>query len=133
MFCVKSSSLGGVSVKGSCPSFSTAEPEVFGPATWFVLHSFAQNFPEQPDKSRRQACTNFVASLPYMLPDSRSASNFQRFLQEYNLLEVCNSAPALREFFCTSHNSVNVRQGKALFDCSPKNLDAMYGSAPQCV
>ncbi len=135
MFCVGASVLGGVPMASTCANLSTAHPEVFGPVTWNVLHVLAQKFPDRPELPQIQACTGFVASLPYMLPEGESALAFQRFSIDYpgSLDAACATGPALRQFFCNAHNFVNEHLGKPPLNCSPVNLDAMYGTAPMCV
>lgn len=135
MICVPSSLLGGFPMSSSCSALSTARPEVFGPVTWNVLHTLAQQFPDRPDPTQRQACMGFVASLPYMLPESASAASFQRYSVDYpgSLENVCQSGPELRKFFCRAHNQVNRTRGKPVLECRPETLEAMYGTMPVCL
>ena len=119
----------------TCPSLSTARPEVFGPPTWYVLHTLAQQFPDLPTVSQAEACRGFVGALPYMLPEGESAASFQRFGVDYaaSLGNMCANGPALRQFFCNAHNYANQHVGKPPLNCDPVNLLAMYGTAPMCV
>jgi len=119
----------------TCSGLSTARPEVFGPVTWNVLHTLAQQYPDRPDQTRTQACSGFVASLPYMLPDPASAAALQRYSIDYpgSLEAVCSGGPHLRQFFCNAHNAVNESLGKPPVSCDPVTLGSMYANAPLCV
>lgn len=134
MFCVPARTLGGFPMKDTCSSLSTARPEVFGPVTWYSLHILAQQYPDRPDPSRIQACTGFVASLPYMLPEASSAAFFQRYTIDYpgSLQGICAGGAQFRQFFCNAHNAVNESLGKQPFSCDPVTLAEHYATAPIC-
>lgn len=53
---------------GACGVRTTADPRVWGPEAWRMLHVFAQNFPTDPTQQAIDACTNFINALPWMLP-----------------------------------------------------------------
>ena len=135
MFSVPSSTLGGTGVSEVCPQISSNKPDVFGPATWWALHTFAQNYPDLADSEHRLACENFVGSLPHMLPCSHCGHHFKDFIEQYTSRSgsMCEGRLKLADFMCQSHNNVNAGTGKPLYSCCPARLRAQYSSQSLCV
>ena len=53
---------------GTCGSMTSADPRVFGPDAWKMLHYMGQWYPTAPSDQAAEACVNFINALPYMLP-----------------------------------------------------------------
>lgn len=55
---------------GACGARTTADPRIWGPEAWRMLHVFAQNYPTDPSQQAIEACANFINALPFMLPSA---------------------------------------------------------------
>ena len=135
MISVESSLLGGVGVRATCPSVSSRWPDVFGPPTWFVLHTMAENYPERATAYQREACEKFVSGIPVMLPCSSCGDHFEQFMSDWSTLNgsMCTGKEPLKRYLCESHNQIRAASGKALESCCPLNLAAKYATQPLCV
>ena len=112
--CVPSSRVSGMHVAEVCPRVPSKTPEVWGPSGWFMMHVMAANYPNEPSSEYRTACSDFLQSLPYMLPCGECGKHLQEYVQNIDIPKSCASKDSLHEFVNAVHDSVNQRKGKAL-------------------
>ena len=135
MFSVESSIMGGNSFKEVCPNVSSKWPDVFGPPTWFVLHTMAEHFPQRATDHQREACEKFIGGVPVMLPCGMCGEHFGKFTNDWATEHgsMCSGKETLKKFVCGAHNNVNRAAGKPDIDCCSSNLSSLYASQPLCV
>ena len=56
-------------------------PEIWGPHYWFVIHSIAFNYPNNPNALQKKDHYKFIQSLPEFIPDKKSSKNFAELLK----------------------------------------------------
>jgi len=61
---------------GTCGTRTTLGSRVFGPDAWQMLHTFAQNYPPDPQPHVVEAWERMINALPYMLPSHMSGYGF---------------------------------------------------------
>lgn len=86
-------------------------PKVWGPATWFFLHSVALSQEEQIPEEQQKRLVRFLSKdLPWLLPCPTSRENFQRHLASNNSdlsAALRKGRQGLVQWLVTMHNAVN--------------------------
>jgi len=96
----------------NCPPDS----EALGNATWTFLHTTAAYFPSKPTPTQRVSMLSLIQSLPILYPCWHCASDFGDAIKASP--PDVRSREALSKWMCERHNEVNVKLGKAEFDCA---------------
>lgn len=96
---------------------NTKDPEVFGPALWFVLHNSAAHYPEKASPIMANQMMGFIKGLPAMIPCASCKEHATAHIEANmaNLPMICSGRNNLEKFFVEFHNYVNKRYGKPLF------------------
>ncbi|KAF9086513.1 hypothetical protein BGX23_008816 [Mortierella sp. AD031] len=94
---------------------ATAKAEL-GRATWKLLHTMAGRYPLKPKPDERAAIKQWIYLLSRLYPCGECADHFQAMLKQHP--PQTSSRAALSNWACSVHNIVNIRLGKAEFDCS---------------
>ena len=97
---------GNFTPAGVCGPIFSANPRVFGPPTWKMLHIMAEYYPDAPTAQVVAACRNFTSSLPLMLPCDHCGYHLNETIQSYTA-PICTSADDLQEFLVHAHNRVS--------------------------
>ena len=66
-------------------------PEIWGPHYWFVIHSIAFNYPNNPNALQKKDHYKFIQSLPEFIPDKKSSKNFAELLKLYSVVPYLDS------------------------------------------
>ena len=121
---------GGAGYEEQCLSYPASLPEVFGPGIWWVLHTTASVYPNNPEESKRAECEQFVNSLPSMIPCTACARHCREEMSKQDIAKACSSGDELSNFWCSVHNAVNARLDKPLMDCASAREE--YSTVPVC-
>lgn len=89
-------------------------PEIWGPHYWFVIHSIAMNYPNNPNAVQKKDHYKFVQSLPQFIPDLKSSNNFINLIKLYPVLPYLDSRKDFVKWTHFIHNRVNEDLGKDL-------------------
>lgn len=120
-------------VNGRVPSGSsiakyanTKDPEVFGPALWFVLHNSAAHYPENASPIMASQMIGFIKGLPAMIPCASCKEHATAHIEANvaNLPTICSKRSNLEAFFVEFHNKVNKKLGKPMF--TVEQAEKMY-------
>lgn len=89
------------------------KPEIWGPATWTLLHSITLEYPESPTTEDKENIKNFINCFGKVLPCEKCRINFKSHIEEIPLNDdVLNSRKNLIKWMIDVHNSVNKMNGK---------------------
>lgn len=99
----------------SCINQSGTTKEELGRATWTLLHSIADTYPENPSPSLRTHAANLIKALSNLYPCGKCQEHFQRYLEYYPI--DTSTKRALQTWMCNFHNDVNRKLNKPLFNC----------------
>lgn len=108
------------------------DPDLWGPAKWFSLHSGAYYYPERADAKTIELMKGYIHGLPVMLPCKSCSYHATMFIKERekDLDTICSSNYNLFNFFVDFHNYVNKRKGKPLM--SYEDARKLYSSKAVC-
>ena len=81
------------------------DPTIWGPKTWFFLHSVALIYPENPTKQDKKNYKTFFESLQHVLPCPGCSDNYKRHLKELPI-DLSNNIN-LNKWLIEMHNKVN--------------------------
>ncbi|GFN96356.1 sulfhydryl oxidase [Plakobranchus ocellatus] len=95
-----------------CPLDSS----LLGNNTWSFLHTMAAYYPAKPSAEQQYKMVKFIELLSDFYPCHKCAAHLREDLKTFK--PDTKSNEALSQWFCQLHNKVNVRLGKAEFDCS---------------
>lgn len=87
-------------------------PEIWGPHYWFVIHSIAFNYPNNPNALQKKDHYKFIQSLPEFIPDKKSSKNFAELLKLYSVVPYLDSRKDFVKWTHFIHNRVNESLGK---------------------
>jgi mitochondrial FAD-linked sulfhydryl oxidase len=137
-----SSHSSGVSVGLGAAAIATSPPDAspsatnqcpvdidqLGRATWTFLHTAAAYYPTHPTSVQRSSMLALLKSLPFTYPCHHCASHLAENMKENPPELHVTDRATLSRWLCERHNDVNVRLGKARFDC--KETDERWRDGP---
>jgi hypothetical protein len=86
--------------------------EIWGPKYWFVLHSIARTYPENPSDAIQKIYYSWIRNIPLFLPDKSIGKSFGLLLDEYPVTPYLDSRVSLMKWTHYIHNIVNKKLGK---------------------
>ena len=93
-----------------------ANPDVWGPRYWFVLHSIAITYPLRPNDITKKKYYEFIENLHLFLPHSEIGAQFSTFLKEYPVTPYLDSRESFMKWMHFIHNRINISLGKPTLD-----------------
>lgn len=95
---------------------NSADPQVWGPAFWFILHNGSARYPEKASPLWKESMRGFILGMPAMIPCEVCADHARAHIEaNWNRLdEIVNGRKNLFNFFVDMHNMVNKRYGKPI-------------------
>lgn len=101
------------------PDYISMMTKVWGPPTWFFLHSMAMAYPKYIDENDpydvkiRDSMYVFLSNLGYVLPCGICGSSYLKYIntQELSISKYLNSRADLVHFIYLIHEKVNDKLG----------------------
>ncbi|CAG9560891.1 unnamed protein product [Danaus chrysippus] len=104
-----------VTEKKECP----LDKDELGRHTWGFLHSMASYFPEKPTHTQSNDMSKFFNIFAQFYPCEPCALDFKEDIAKHP--PKTKSRKDLVKWLCERHNTVNIKLGKPVFDCSKAN------------
>lgn len=99
--------------------------ELLGHRAWFLLHTMAAKYPEEPSAADKAAMHHVVAGIGQLYPCPICRQHLQAKLANLGPVPTDNRQD-LAVWFCRLHNSVNEDLNKPRHRCDPFELDLQY-------
>lgn len=99
---------------------------VWGPKYWYVLHSVAYNYPENPNDVTKRKYYDFIQNIPLFLPNVDMGNNFSNLLDKYPVSPYLDCRDSFIRWVHFIHNKVNGHLNKkeiSLCDSLDKYLE----------
>ena len=87
-------------------------PEVWGPHYWFVLHSIAITYPNNPNETTKKKYYEFIQNLPLFIPHEEIGNNFVKVLNKFPVTPYLDSRDSFMKWMNFIHNKINLSLGK---------------------
>lgn len=91
------------------------DPTVWGPKLWFVIHTFALNYPDNPTYEDRRVMEEFFNNLKYSIPCHKCRIHYRQNLQNNPIISYLDNKQSLFKYTVDLHNLVNKSLGKKIY------------------
>ena len=91
------------------------DPTVWGPKLWFVIHTFALNYPNQPTYEDKRVMEEFFNNLKSTIPCQKCRIHYTQRLERNPIINYLDSKQSLFKFTIDLHNQVNKSLGKKIY------------------
>ena len=105
------------------------DPSVWGPKLWFVIHTVALNFPDNPSYEDKRHYEDFFNNLTFMIPCDKCRIHYTDRLRKNPVINHLDNSDKLFRYTIHLHNDVNKSLHKPLltYDDVIKNYKREYG------
>ena len=97
------------------------DPEVWGPKLWFVIHTFALNYPDNPTYEDKRVMEEFFNNLKYSIPCNKCRVHYRQRLQRDPIINYLDNRQSLFKYTIDLHNQVNKSLGKKIYSYEEVN------------
>jgi len=87
-------------------------PEVWGPPFWFVLHTLAITYPQQPTEMAKKKYYDLITNLPLFLPSDEAGELFGHMLDQYPVSSYLDNRDSFIKWIHFIHNKYNEKYEK---------------------
>ena len=87
-------------------------PAIWGPPTWFFLHSITLAYPSNPTISDKKSHLDFFSILPDVLPCPKCKEHLKTHLNNFPIQPALESKDAIIAWLHNLHNQVNISLNK---------------------
>ena len=92
------------------------DPKIWGPKLWFVIHTVALNYPDNPTYQDKRNHEDFFNHLVYMIPCDKCRIHYRQRLDKYPIIQHLDNSDKLFRYTITLHNDVNKMLNKPEMD-----------------
>ena len=83
------------------------DPTVWGPKLWFVIHTVALNFPDNPTYEIIRQHEDFFNNLKYIIPCDKCRLHYTQRLDKNPVTKYLKDSNTLFKYTIDLHNEVN--------------------------
>ncbi len=91
------------------------DPTIWGPKLWFVIHTFALNYPDNPTYEDKRVMEEFFNNLKYSIPCKKCKIHYRQRLERNPIVNYLDNKQSLFKFTIDLHNQVNKSLGKKIY------------------
>ena len=91
------------------------EPTIWGPKLWFVIHTFALKYPDNPTYEDKRVMEEFFNNLKYSIPCNKCRVHYRQRLERDPIVNYLDSRQSLFKYTIDLHNQVNKSLGKKIY------------------
>lgn len=88
-------------------SIKSPPTTVWGPYFWYVIHTVAFNYPENPTDYNKMSYKNFFESFSNVLPCKKCREHYQTHLSRHPISPFLDNNKLLNKWVIDLHNLVN--------------------------
>ena len=83
------------------------DPNVWGPKLWFVIHTMALNYPDNPTYDDKRNYENFFNSLQFVIPCDKCRIHYTERINKNPVINHLENSDSLFRYTIEIHNDVN--------------------------
>ena len=91
------------------------EPAIWGPKLWFVIHTFALNYPDNPTYENKRVMEEFFNNLKHTIPCDKCRIHYRQRLEREPIINYLDNKESLFRYTINLHNQVNKSLGKKIY------------------
>jgi len=91
------------------------DPIIWGPKLWFVIHTFALNYPENPTYEDKRLHEDFFNNLVFLIPCNKCRIHYRNHLNKYPVINYLDNSDNLFKYTIKIHNEVNKTLNKRVY------------------
>ena len=91
------------------------DPTVWGPKLWFVIHTFALNYPDNPTYEDKRVIEEFFNNLKSTIPCQKCRIHYRQRLERNPIINYLDNKESLFRYTIDLHNQVNKSLGKKIY------------------
>tara|TARA_B100001093_G_scaffold509521_1_gene573701 strand:+ start:1686 stop:2156 length:471 start_codon:yes stop_codon:yes gene_type:complete len=91
------------------------DPTVWGPKLWFVIHTFALNYPDNPSYEDKRVMEEFFNNLKSTIPCQKCKIHYRQRLQQNPVISYLDNRQSIFKYTVDLHNQVNKSLGKKIY------------------
>ena len=91
------------------------DPNVWGPKLWFVIHTMALNYPDNPTYDDKRNYENFFNSLQFVIPCDKCRIHYTERINKNPVINHLENSDSLFRYTIEIHNDVNKSLGKRTY------------------
>lgn len=91
------------------------EPKVWGPNLWFIIHTIALNFPDNPSYEQKRIHEDFFNNLVFLIPCDKCRVHYRQHINNNPVVNHLNNSDSLFRYTIDLHNEVNKTLNKRVF------------------
>jgi hypothetical protein len=91
------------------------DPTVWGPKLWFIMHTFALNYPDNPTYEDKRVMEEFFNNLKSSIPCQKCKIHYRQRLQQNPIINYLDTRQSLFKYTVDLHNQVNKSLGKKIY------------------
>lgn len=91
------------------------DPNIWGPKLWFMIHTIALNYPDNPTYQDRRSHEEFYNSLKYVIPCEKCRIHYTQRLKRMPIINHLDNSNTLFKYTIDLHNQVNKSLNKKIY------------------
>ena len=91
------------------------DPKIWGPKLWFVIHTLALNYPENPTYEEKRIHEDFFNNLVYLIPCHKCRTHYRTHISKYPIINYLDNSDNLFKYTVQIHNEVNKTLNKNIY------------------
>ena len=91
------------------------DPTIWGPKLWFMIHTIALNYPDNPTYQDRRSYEEFYNSLKYVIPCEKCRIHYTQRLKRMPIINHLDNSNTLFKYTVDLHNQVNKSLNKKIY------------------
>tara|TARA_B110000285_G_C14987557_1_gene544618 strand:+ start:499 stop:963 length:465 start_codon:yes stop_codon:yes gene_type:complete len=91
------------------------DPNIWGPKLWFVIHTLALNYPDNPTYEDKRVMEEFFNNLKYTIPCEKCRIHYRQRLERDPIINYLDNKESIFRYTINLHNQVNKSLGKKIY------------------
>ena len=91
------------------------DPKIWGPKLWFVIHTLALNYPDNPSYDQKRIHEDFFNSLVFLIPCDKCRIHYRQHINNNPVVNHLKNSDTLFRYTIDLHNEVNKTLNKRLY------------------
>ena len=91
------------------------DPKIWGPKLWFVIHTIALNYPDNPSYEQKRIHEDFFNNLVFLIPCEKCRVHYRQHINNNPIVNHLTNSDTLFRYTIEIHNEVNKTLNKRLY------------------